>query len=184
MSDLGRPEYTGEPGLDYAADEVLVIIQITVENKRIACRERAHVSDLGESLRVSESLHDSLRVERAEQRVILLAVESGRESRCQRKTPSAGVVARVALVELEAVDTVIDEFPAVIFGEYLLRLVSREIRNDAAPYLVFTAVLRESAVHGRRRVAERVLPEAHVEPVSAKLAEHLLRFREALAPYP
>ena len=72
----------------------------------------------------------------------------------------------------------------MIVGEYLLRLVSREIRNYAAPDLVLAAVLRESAVHGRRRVAERVLPEAHVETVSAKLAEHLLRLREALAPYP
>ena len=104
VADLGRPEYAREGRLRDSAYEVAVVVEVAVDNERIGRGERSEISDLRERLFPAERFEDRLAVERSEQRVILLAVKSRRKFGDQREAPASGVVARVALVELEAVD--------------------------------------------------------------------------------
>ena len=182
VAEFGRPEDAGEAGIGYAAQEVLVVVQVTVEDERIRCGECAHLTDFREGRSVAECVEDGFCIEGAEKGVILFSVETGREFGVQGEAPASGVVARVAFVELEAVYAEVNEGLALVVGENSACFGRCKVRDNAAPDEVIPGIRRDVVVNRAVRMGEGVFPEIDVESAFLEVINEFLRVRITVAP--
>ncbi len=139
-----------------------MVIQVAVQHEGVGGRQRTHVADFRQGLRVPQRFHQYLRIQRAEQGVVLLAVHAGGEPGGQGEGPGTGVVGGVAFVQLESVDAGVHQNILLIVPEDGAGFGEGKVRYHAAPDQSVSGIGCDVVMDGGGGMGEGVLPQVDV----------------------